>query len=131
MYDIFLGKIDIPLDNLFHVSTGLGLSQFIFNQLIEICIAQLGNDVGVVLGRVDLMHIEYVLLVFELFKDGNFALEQDTVDFVFEHFHVDDFDGYFLVGFVLAASIDLAGVTFAYDICQAIGVVLYFFASEA
>lgn len=54
--------------------------------------------------------------------------------FSFEHFDIDDFDGYgficikYLVTcFIVFAFIDLTGVAFADSIGQAVGVLFYFF----
>lgn len=130
MYDIFPGEVDVSLDNLLHKATGLVLGKFVLDEFIQICIAELRNDVGVVFGCKYFVHVENVLLVFEFFQDRDFALEQDSIDFIFEQSHVDDFDGNFLVGVIIAAGVDLAGVTLADDISESIRVVLYFLAGE-
>ena len=130
MYDIFLCKVDVSIDNLIHIPTGLILADFMFDKLVQICIAEFGDDVGIVFGGEDLMDVEDVLLIFQFLENCDFTLEQYSVYFIFEHFHIDDFDGYFLVGFVLAACVDLAGVTLANDIGESIRIVFYFFAGE-
>ena len=116
MYDIFLCEVEVSPDDLVHVAAGFILAHLMFDEFVEIGVAEFGDDVGIVFGGEDLVDVEDVLLIFEFFEDGDFALEEDPVDLVLEHFHVDDLDGNFLVGFVLTACVDLAGVALADDV---------------
>ena len=75
MYDIPSGKIEIAFDNLLHKGTNFVLCKFVFDEPIQISITQFSDDIGIVFGSIDLVHIEYVLLVFELLENGDFALE--------------------------------------------------------
>lgn len=65
--------------------------------LVEVGVAELGDDVGVVLGGVDLMQVEDVGSALQLLQDLDFGLEQSSVDFVFEHLQVDYLDCDWLV----------------------------------
>ena len=46
------------------------------------------------------------------------------MDWILEHFHVDDFDGDFLVGYIVATLVDGAGVPFADGLISVVAVVL-------
>lgn len=116
MYDVFLCEVEVSPDDLVHIATGFILAHLMFDEFVEIGVTKLRDDVGIVFGGEDLVDVEDVLLIFEFFEDGNFALEEDPVDLVFEHFHVDDLDGDLLVGFVLAACVDLARIALADDV---------------
>jgi hypothetical protein len=75
MYDIFLCKVDVSIDNLIHIPTGLILADFMFDKLVQICIAEFGDDVGIVFGGEDLMDVEDVLLIFQFLENCDFTLE--------------------------------------------------------
>jgi hypothetical protein len=75
MYDIFLCKVDVSIDNLIHIPTGLILADFMFDKLVQICIAEFGDDVGIVFGGEDLMDVEDVLLIFQFLENSDFTLE--------------------------------------------------------
>lgn len=75
MYDIFLCKVDVSLDYLIHIPTSLILTHFMFVKFVQIGIAELGDDVGIVFGGENLMDVENVLLIFEFFEDSDFTLE--------------------------------------------------------
>lgn len=59
-------------------------------------LAELSDYVGVVFGVVDVIDFYDVLAVLQSFEDFYFGSEEVLVDFAFDHFHVDDFDGYCL-----------------------------------
>jgi len=46
-----------------------------FVKFVQIGIAELGDDVGIVFGGENLMDVENVLLIFEFFEDSDFTLE--------------------------------------------------------
>lgn len=76
------------------------------------------------------MQAEDVREAFEFLEHLNLALEQYFVNLVFEETQVDNFDCYILIGLIMAAFVDLAGVAFADDIVETIAVVLYFLSRE-
>lgn len=60
MDDIFLGEVEVPLDHLAHIRTGLVLGKPLLDHFAEIRVAELGDDVGIILGGEDIMEHEYV-----------------------------------------------------------------------
>ena len=59
-------------------------------------LAEFSDYVGVVLGVVDVIDFYYVLAVLQRFEHFYFGSKEILVDLAFDHFHVDDFDGYCL-----------------------------------
>ena len=75
MDDLFFGKVQIPRKHLFHVSSCLLFRQTFLQTLAEIRFAELGDDVSIVLGGVDLVEVEDVRQISEFFQDLYLALE--------------------------------------------------------
>ena len=59
-------------------------------------LAEFSDYVGVVLGVIDVIDFYYVLAVLQRFEHFYFGSKEILVDLAFDHFHVDDFDGYCL-----------------------------------
>lgn len=90
----------VTVDDLVHEGDGLGLGEgpFVGDGFGEVSsVAELGDDVGVVAGVVNVIDFYDVVTVFEVFEDIDFGGEQVLVDLAFDHAHIDDFDGYGLV----------------------------------
>lgn len=66
------------------------------------------------------MECEDVLERFELLQDFDLAIQQDSVDLVFQHFKINDLYGHTLVRVIIATFVDVAGVALADDIVQTI-----------
>ena len=64
-------------------------------------------------------------LFLEFLQDEYLAIQQKLVDFILEHAHVDDLNCDRFIVVLILALVDLAGVTFADHVSEAIGVVLY------
>ena len=127
MDDVLPGEVNVANKYLLHKFNSLTLIEPFFDYLIEIRIAKLSNDICVVLGSVYLMKREDMRQHFQLFQNLDLALEQNFIDLIFEHAEINDFDSNGLTGLIRPAFIDMAGITFTYDIIKSIGITLYFF----
>ena len=67
---------------------------------------------------------------FEFFQYLYLALEQYFVDVVFQEAEIDDFDGNIVACVVVATTINVAGVSFADDVVETVGVAFDFLAGE-
>ena len=114
------------LQNHFYDGYGFFLVDFLLflDESVEVSlVAELGYDVGVVLGLVDVVELHDVGTVDD-FESFDFLLEEVAVDGVAEHFHVDDLDSDFaLVGKVVALE-DRGRVALADLVVEIVGVVL-------
>lgn len=96
MDDALVGYMIVSADDLVHEVDGLALGQvfFITDGLGEVpSIAQLGDDVGVVLCGVDVVDFDDVLGALQGFQHLNLRGEQVFMHLSFDHLHVDDLDG--------------------------------------
>lgn len=128
MYDVIFGEVEVPKYDLLHVPTGLVLREPLLDDLAEIVIAELGDDIGIILGGEDIVEGEYMRHALEFLEHLNLTIEEDPVDVVLEHLEIDDLDCHWLAGVVIAALVDMAGVALAYDVVETVGVVLDFLA---
>lgn len=55
MYNVLPGEVEVASDNLLHEATDLVLCKSTLDEFIEISLAELSDDVGIVFGSVDLM----------------------------------------------------------------------------
>lgn len=93
MNDFLLVNLQVALDNLIHALEHLIFCKFVFDLFVEVARAEFCYDVSVVLCRVYFVQCEHVGNRFELLENFDFRLEESAIDFVLEHFHIDDFDG--------------------------------------
>lgn len=128
MNDIPPCEVHVSNQNLLHEGNSLRLRESFFDGLVEVRLAQLGNDVGVILGGIDLVQGQDMRQGFEFLEYLNFAFEEDFIDFVLEQAEVDNFDGNWVGGLVVPALVDMAGVSLADDVVESIGIALYFLA---
>lgn len=82
----------ISCDELFHESTGFHFRDFFLDYFAEVAIAQLGDDVSIVLRSVDLVQSQDIGKFLHFLEDLNLRGEKGSVDFGFEHFEIDDLD---------------------------------------
>ena len=66
----------------------------------------------------------------QLLQDLYLTLQQYLIDIILEHLQINHLHSHWVVGLVVAAFVDLAGVAFADGVEQAVGVVFYFLAGE-
>ena len=91
VYDLVLVDFLVSLEELGHVEVGFGFCEFGLDDLVHVWGAEFGNQVSVIFSGEDIEKCEDVGFAFEFFEDIDFGLEQYAIDFVFEHFEVDDF----------------------------------------
>ena len=60
-------------------------------------IAELGDNVGIVFGGVNVIDFNDIFGVFEVFEDLHFWNQKVLMDIPFDVFHIDYFNGYGLV----------------------------------
>ena len=117
-------------DDHFHNADGFLFIQFgLFFVEVRVqiaLIAILGDDVGVVLGLVDVVKFHEVLAV-DAFEGFNFLIQKVAVDGVVEHFHVNDFYSDFLLSEQVLPLKDGRRVAFADLLVQVIRIVLDYF----
>ena len=92
MNDFVFVDEGISCYELFHEVACFWLIKFFLNSFAEVWVAELGDDVSIVLGRVDLVEGEDVGELLHFLEDFDFGGEEGTVDFWLEHFEVDDLD---------------------------------------
>ena len=107
MYHLTPGEPYRPRQNLLHEGECLGRGQASFQSTGQVALAELGDDVGVVLGSEDLVKSEDVGQSFEFSENLHFAFEQDAVDIILEGAQIDDLDGHGLSGVIMTAAEDL------------------------
>lgn len=131
MDDVIFGEVEVAKDDLLHVLAGLVLRESLLDDLAEIVVAELGDDIGVVLGGEDIVEGEYMGHALEFLEHLNLTIQEYPVDVVLEHLEIDDLDCNWLAGVVVASLVDVAGVALSYDVVEAVGVVLDFLAGVA
>ena len=80
---VFRCEMLVTYQNLLHVRDSLGLGQTFFEGFVEIRVAQLGYDVCVILGGVDLMQTKDVRQGLEFLQHLDLTLKQNLVYFIF------------------------------------------------
>lgn len=89
----------VPVDNLGHQFKRLIFRKSFFgcDEFGQIAlVAQLCDDVSIVFGGVNIVDIDDIFGVLEIFEDFHFGNEKVLMDFPFDVFHIDDFDRYSL-----------------------------------
>ena len=92
MDDFMVMNFFVSIEELGHVEAGFGFGEFGLDDCVHVRRAEFCNEVRVVFGGDDIIESENARFVFQLFEDFDFGLKKNTVDFVFEHFEIDDFD---------------------------------------
>ncbi len=72
MNDFSLLELSVALDELVHILKDFRLRELLFDVFAEIGFAQLGDDVGVILGGEDIMQGEYVGDVLKFLQNLDF-----------------------------------------------------------
>jgi hypothetical protein len=126
--EALLEDVGVALDDLRHEDQTVLLRQSLLDLATEVGVAQLGDDVGVVLGGVDLVQGEDVGHVLHRLEYLYFGREQRFINLVLEHLQVDHLHRHRLVRGVVAAAVDLAGVALPNGVAEPVGVVLDFLA---
>ena len=73
------------------------------------------------------MKAQDIIDILEFFEHLDLTLKEYFVDFIFQVFEIDDFDGDWLVFLIVTTSVDAAGVALSDLFVQVVGVVFYFF----
>ena len=84
MNDLLPSKLKVADQDLLHEISRLVLAQTLLQGFIEVRVTQLGNDVGIIFGGVDLMKREDVGQHLELLEYLYLALQQYLIDLVFQ-----------------------------------------------
>lgn len=90
-------------------------------------IAELSDDVAIIGSAENIVAFEDIRMV-QLFKGIYLAFKHAFFWFTLDSPDVDYFDGYFFLGFIVAAFVDDGAESSADDVFESIGVILYFFA---
>lgn len=72
MHDFPLLKLNIALDKLVHILEDFGLGKLLLDVFAEVGLAQLGDDIGVILGGEDIVEGEDVGDVLEFLQNFDF-----------------------------------------------------------
>lgn len=135
-----VGRLQIPMDEallvdllvteeeLVHVVVDFRLGEGLLDFAAEVAFTKFRDDVGVVFGGVDFVEGEDMGHILHGFEDVDLRSEEGPVNFALEHLEIDDFDGDWFIGAVVAALVDLAGVTLADSVVEPVGEILYFLA---
>ena len=90
MHNFSLLKLDIALDKLAHILEDFWLGKLLLDVFAEIRLAQLGDDVGIILGGEDIVEGEDIGDVLEFLQNFDFRVQEGAVDFILQHLEVDD-----------------------------------------
>ena len=72
MDDLFREDEGISIEELLHIGACLGFGEFFLDFLAKIAVAELGDDVGVVLGGVDFVQGENIGVLLHVLEDFDF-----------------------------------------------------------
>jgi hypothetical protein len=97
MYNVLAEQVQIAIDELSDEPKHLMLLKLALDAFAEIAITELCDDVGVVLGVVDLVQLQHCWRVAELLEVLDLVGQQGSVDLTLEHLHVDDLDGHWFI----------------------------------
>lgn len=92
MNNLLLVNLQVSLNDLIHHFKHLLFTRLSLNLLVEVTGAELSDDVSVIFGGVNFMQCENIGYTLDFFKDFDLRFEESSVDLVFEHLHIDDFD---------------------------------------
>lgn len=94
--DTVFRDLIVTINDLSHQLHGL-IFRDCFSFVDKLCkiafVTKFGNNVSIILCCVDIEKFKNVGKIFERFEDINLRGEEIFMDFSFDHFHVDDFDG--------------------------------------
>ena len=98
-------------------------------QIFEISlVAEFGDDITIILGTVDVEALHNILMI-EFFESIDFPLKHLLFGSIANGSEIDNFDGDLFSGSFIDASKDGGSEAFAYEIVEAIGIILDFFAN--
>ena len=92
MDNFFLVNLQISLDDLIHEMKNLIVCWLVFNLFVQVTTTKFRNDVCVIFCCINLVKCEHVGDRFKFFKDVDLRLEKGSIDFILQHFHINDFD---------------------------------------
>jgi hypothetical protein len=92
--DISARKVEVALEDLLHEDGCLCFRESLLDDLVEVGVAEFGDDVGVVLGGVDFAQRQDEGQVLEFLQHLDLALQQYFIYLILQQSQVDDFDGH-------------------------------------
>lgn len=96
MHDALSVNLHVTSDDLFEIINGLGLRHaLLLDELAEVTIlAELRDDVGVVLGSMNVEELDDVVTATDSLQTFNLGLKQHLMDVIVDACHIDGLDGY-------------------------------------